>query len=454
MRAEGAEHQRTREAIQEAAEQAAFANEMTTIWAEEQRRQTTANAWSLQAQARIQQAWSLYHAGMYKEALGQVLTAIDEKQGDPGNIGGVRLAAKCFQALGNSAEARHCFENEIRLLSTANYWTDATLCYEVLRGLPENERLLKLFASVVKANIVAPKATFGPINSAADIVENFRNRKRLNDASSILECLLQTQPTISDLLSASRRLVYDLDQSGEATVANHLLQGLTGKAHSFLDYAYLVEISTILKKDGMPNVIRYLRGISIDSGGVIESQITQLKELSQKCEITTNTVARVMEPVRAMYVAWKPEIERRISENITREVKLLQINGRGGIIGIVSYFVLWTVAGGILSTVVETSAKFQDIFTAIGLGLIVEAVLIGTFSGGVVKRFKARKEMEDRLQKTVALQNRAFHWLGLPEIMPLTSSGPSPWPLFTVGTVLTGIYTLFLLSICLGKISP
>lgn len=119
-------------------------------------RHNIANAWRLESQAKVDQAFEMLNAEMYKESLDLAQQAIGEKGngGDVGNILGHLVAGSSLLVLGKSNEAEKYFYSQIKLLATSDYQNNVQIHQIVFEALPKTDEFLSKFSLIVLQNAV------------------------------------------------------------------------------------------------------------------------------------------------------------------------------------------------------------------------------------------------------------------------------------------------------------
>lgn len=148
-------HYEALEEQQRIAEESVFEQQRIAQATISAQRHNIANAWRLESQAKVDQAFEMFNAEMFEEALDLAQQAIGEKgSGDVGNILGHLVASSSLLALGKANEAEKYFSSQLKLLNTSDYYDNAEIHKIVFDTLPKNDGFLPKFNSVVRQNAV------------------------------------------------------------------------------------------------------------------------------------------------------------------------------------------------------------------------------------------------------------------------------------------------------------
>ncbi len=400
--------ERQREAIEEAA----FAAERTAAEATKQHRETTANAWKLQAEAKSRRAHSLYQSGMFEEAYKLAVQSVEQ---DPGNLDGLWVVASALLSLHISNKARPYLEKQIQLLNLPEYRTSPELFVRVLQLLSTQKDFFLLdnmFLETLGKNIFYWQASEPQAIALADLLVQL---ELLVGAASVLKFLLRVHPRSQGTLHTALILLKKFISQSDRDAANNIVDLLTTRAQSLLIETYLYEMYFLLGRDGKTRIDAFVHQTTIDSRGAIEADITQIKGIANGGDLSRETVDCVMHALREKYTEWKSVIETQIRDEAVTSAKSLQVKTRGGWCGVLSFVVLTIVA---VEYCFAHGFRPESTGPFFPFGVLLGSIIIGTLYGQYVKRLRIAQETGRRLAAAFSTENNRRAALELPSLTP------------------------------------
>jgi tetratricopeptide (TPR) repeat protein len=420
------------ERIAASLEESTFEARMAAAEAIEEQKNTTANAWKLQAAAKIGRASSLHASGMHQEALQLALQSIQQ---DPGNLDGFIVVIACLKSLGRDRDGTHYFENQIKLLSTSDYCTQPLHFVRVLRNLPDDDMLIRLFVSTVESYIALWGSCPEP---QAEIINNLIDRKNFKEAVELLEMLLRKYAAPLQLLDVILRAAKELVAARLAVEVERIVELLATRSWSLLHQAYLMNVASHIGDDTTPSARAFLQGVRFENRASLESDIRSMNQLTAQSKLDSAVVTRVRGMLLEKYAIWKPQLERFISTEVVKAVKVKDFAGYGAIVGIVSYFVLFLLS----LWYAETAHTNHAPMAAVTWGSLFGAIIFGNVSGALVRQQRIHMAVKSRLQAAFKDQNNVFDELQLPPVVPDLSVIPRRWPRLFVSLLVIVIFVL------------
>jgi hypothetical protein len=143
-----------------------------------------ANAWRLEAIAKVDKALEMLNAGMFEQALDLAQQGIGEKGvGDPGNIPGHFIIAASLAALDRADEAEKYVSSMIKLLATPQYCDNPETHKIVFDKIPKNDYFLQQFSSIVNQNAAKWKLS----HEFLSLIEELVNHDLIDDAENLAQ---------------------------------------------------------------------------------------------------------------------------------------------------------------------------------------------------------------------------------------------------------------------------
>jgi hypothetical protein len=268
--------------------------------AEERRIQ--AEAWRLQADAKADNSYELYKAGLYEEAIKLCLETISHQ--DPGNIKLYRFAAWSFEALGQKEIARDLLKKQISLLKIEEYK-----------------------------------------NSLQNILRTLEDILEIEDNKDLLQTFLD----VSKEFPRSAQLLDELVKRSLYDVAYNLLKSWDLERCSDIELlAYGIELShKILGEADTGKLEIHLKNMAYTERYAI---FNILKNLKDKETFSDNTKKILRKKIRERYEEWEADINRSFREIASQEAKETAKAKSmpavlGWIVGIIILIMLWNPIG-------------------------------------------------------------------------------------------------------------
>jgi tetratricopeptide (TPR) repeat protein len=415
----------------EAIEEAALATEMAATEIAEQHRLTTANAWKLQSEAKSERAYSLYQFGMFEDAFRLAEQSIQQ---DPGNLRGFAIAASSLIALDRSDKARVYLEKQIQLLNFYEYRNSPSFFSQVLDLLSSDKDLFNLgnvFSSTLRKNIEFWNVLQPTASEAVTLANRLVTMQMTGDAKYIVDWLLRKYSSF-EMLSTWLFLSRMLAAHNESDVVGKIVKALSEKSNNLISESYLLEIQSLLGRNGKERLDGFIQKIQIDSRDKIEADISYIKQLSEQGELSRKTMIQIMESISEKYAAWKPTIENQLYDATVTSAKSWHVRTYAWVFGILSYIVLNAAA---IVYWARDGERLEMAGAFLAGGALLGAILIGSLYGRFVRRWAIYRETKRRLVTAFDAANRRYADLGLPS---LTSRSPS------------GISKAVELSVCVG----
>lgn len=415
--------QRLEEQLEEqkqAIEEASLQAQMAAAEAAERHRTTTANAWKLQSRAKSERAYSLYQSGMFDEALRLSMQAVEQ---DPGNLDGFWVAASSLISLGQYAKAKSYVEKQIQLLNLSEYRDSPQSFVQVLNLISSQKDLLLLgstFSVTFRKSIGYWRNSKHFAEQTSKLADTMMELEMLGDAKCAIDWLLQTFPCSAEILGTILRLSRLLIAAGQSSAVGQIVDALAAKSESIFSECYLVEIQSLLGKDGTKHLDGFLQQVPIESRAKIESDIPLINKACEQGQLSQETRAQVMRRIYDKYSLWKPIIESQLFNATAASAKSINVRTFGWVFGILSLILLRAATLSYLELYGIQPRTVGEFFP---FGLLFGAILIGILCGRMIKRLRIYWEMKNRLTTEFAEKNKTFADLGLPPLALRLPSG-------------------------------
>jgi len=434
----------------EAIEQAALDAEMAAAEASEEHRETIANAWKLQSAARSERAHALFRSGMFDEAYALAVQSVKQ---DPGNLDGFWVAASSLLSLHQTDRARPYLEKQIQLLSLPDYRHKPNYCSYVLELLLRQDDLFLLrdaFSSVITSNLRYWSASTDVANGARKLIAILAEADFLSEACSVLEWVVRAERLSHETLRTALALVKRLIARAHTTNANKITELVSSKSTCLLTECYVREMCFLLGCDGKARVDAFLRKAPIDLRRAVIADVAQIRQISDRGEISKETVATVMHSVSERILQWRPTIEAQINQAAVASARTQPIKTRGGIAAVLSFFILFIAS---IAFSGERGLGPESVGILLFFGDLIGSLLIGALFERYLELREKEKITASNLLAAFTVENRTLGELGLPtlEVPSLSTTAPRFRALMYFGIVLGYLAAWFGLMASQGK---
>jgi hypothetical protein len=293
--------------------------------ATENQRENLAQAWRIQAEAKVQRAYELYQAELYDETLQLITQALEQ---DPGNLQGCLVAALAYERKGNQDAALVFYRKQIALLRVEPYADSLQWPHLVLRGLPEVKDLRNEFSDAVCSLAVGGRW-------ADEDVTNF----------------------VSNLVSAR--------MAGTALV---VIRMAVGRRPSIALYGYWLDVT--LQGEDVIEALR--RHLETDDYAMQNSFLNEYYHLmSGKSQFSSESLVNIRDSIRDSYNAWLPQ-RRQCVRLLAQQQARAQSGLPSAAIGCLTAFLGLSIIAGILTIFTSLfTASLISFFAALACGSLV-----------------------------------------------------------------------------------
>ena len=166
---------------------AALTTEMKV--AAEKQRESLAQAWRIQAEAKVKRASELFQAQLDDEALQLVTQALEQ---DPGNLHAYIIAA-WIQERRDEGKALHFYRKQISLLRAEPYTDNVRWPQLVLRSLPQKQEIMNELSHTICS--LAPEGYWGRGDSSG-LISGLIEVGLCDAAIAVIQAAIQRQPSM------------------------------------------------------------------------------------------------------------------------------------------------------------------------------------------------------------------------------------------------------------------
>ncbi len=345
-----------REAIESAIEESQREMECALEDAAERHKKTTAEAWRLQAEAKVGRAYELYEAGLNEETIKLCLEAISQ---DPGNIRAYRIASWAYYASDQYPKAKDLLKKQISLLKIGEY-------------RDSEEQALKVLQDILR---IQNKEDLGRFCAA------------FLDASNVFGYF-------------PANLIDELIKHSLYVAAQMLYQNKLRWSETLIGHVYGIELNkkTLAKQD-TSRLNNFLSSLSYTQRNNILEAFKNIKNSGKFSESAINLLKK---EILKRYDQWKPEIEKEIIEKVKHEAEWkVKERKTPAVVGWVTGFMTWNVGAAFIGQALPKLAHLLI------LPIAFISIFIGIFTAWMVK-VKIRSGIEAELMTSMEEKEKEF----------------------------------------------